>query len=747
MTAAGKLLPIFNKLQDALVTVNGTHAKVPKLPQIVVVGSQSSGKSSVLESFVGRDFLPRGAGLVTRRPLVLQLVHTEVTDGPTEWGEFLHAPGQRFADFDAIKVEIEAETDRKLGKSKSISAEPIRLAIYSPHVVDLSLVDLPGMTKVPIAGQPADIEQQLREMALTYIEPAEALILAVSAATSDLATSDAIQLARYADPDGLRTIGVITKLDLMDAGTDALDVLEGRVIPLRWHSLTSHACAVTWLLAPRQSHARSTLVPRRGFIGVVNRSQQDLVDGKTPAAARDEERGFFSMHHRYRALASKMGSGYLARRLNELLLAHIRQTLPALQQEVSGALSRARAELGDFGDSRLEGRNNQGALLLQMIHKFCSTYTEALDGTSVQVQEASRESGELLGGAKINHIFRAQLQESLQAVDACSGLADADISRAIRQATGTRTPLFVPEGSFEILARQQIKLLRPHCLHAVELVLDEMKRLLPTCLPSSAARYAALQSRMQMCAAAALSRRAKQASEMVGSLVAIELAYLNTSHPDFVGGSTAMRHVASQLHAAADEQQSREEQREQRTEPQPLRMPSVGYPGGGGGSSDYGSSDYLSSFNPFASGGPPPPPPPPPPLGGGYAVGGGGGDGRFGGGGIGSSGGGGGGGNSREQLETDIIRSLLVSYYGIVRKNLLDSVPKAIMHFLVNSTRANLEEELVIELYRHEQFGELLREADDAVQRREDCTALVSALERAQRVVDELRTMPIDVNL
>ena len=279
------LLQVLNKLQDVLV-VSGGQAQAPKLPQIVVIGSQSSGKSSVLESFVGRDFLPRGTGIVTRRPLVLQLVRTAADsdaataeDSAVEWGEFLHAPGRRFTSFEAIRAEIEDETERKLGKSKSVSADPIRLAIFSPHVVDLSLVDLPGMTKVPIADQPANIEEQLRAMALTYIEPEESLILAVSAANADLATSDAIQLARRVDPEGLRTIGVLTKLDLMDAGTDALAVLQGRVIPLK-----------------------------RGFVGVVNRSQQDLFDGKSPQAAREHEARFFANHPQYQSIAARMGS-------------------------------------------------------------------------------------------------------------------------------------------------------------------------------------------------------------------------------------------------------------------------------------------------------------------------------------------------------------------------------------------------------------------------------------------------------
>ena len=121
-----RLLPVFNKLQDALSVVDVRHAALPALPQIVVVGSQSSGKSSVLESFVGRDFLPRGAGIVTRRPLLLQLVHAPASDGtPDEeasYGEFLHLPGRRFYDFCEIRDEIQAETERTLGNNKQARA-------------------------------------------------------------------------------------------------------------------------------------------------------------------------------------------------------------------------------------------------------------------------------------------------------------------------------------------------------------------------------------------------------------------------------------------------------------------------------------------------------------------------------------------------------------------------------------------------------------------------------------------------
>jgi dynamin 1-like protein len=135
-----------------------------------VVGSQSSGKSSVLENIVGRDFLPRGSGIVTRRPLILQLINTpsERPDKPTqdevhvphtpasvagqdeEWAEFHHLPGQRFLDFGQVKKEIETETARIAGHNKGITRQPINLKIYSPHVLNLTLVDLPGLTKVSV---------------------------------------------------------------------------------------------------------------------------------------------------------------------------------------------------------------------------------------------------------------------------------------------------------------------------------------------------------------------------------------------------------------------------------------------------------------------------------------------------------------------------------------------------------------------------------------------------------------------
>ncbi len=184
-----RLIPVINKLQDVFNTVG---REAIQLPQIAVVGTQSTGKSSVLENIVGKDFLPRGSGIVTRRPLVLQLVHIspEQADGQWGWGKFLHTGDKIFTDFDEVRAEISNETERLAGANKGITREPIRLRIFSPHVLHLTLVDLPGITRVPVGDQPEDIEGQIRAMLLEYVSNEKCIILAVHAATSDLATSE-----------------------------------------------------------------------------------------------------------------------------------------------------------------------------------------------------------------------------------------------------------------------------------------------------------------------------------------------------------------------------------------------------------------------------------------------------------------------------------------------------------------------------------------------------------------------------
>uniref|UniRef100_A0A914QI53 Dynamin-type G domain-containing protein n=1 Tax=Panagrolaimus davidi TaxID=227884 RepID=A0A914QI53_9BILA len=352
------LIPTISKLQDVFAVVGSNESKV-QLPQIIVVGSQSAGKSSVIEGIVGRDFLPRGSGIVTRRPLLIHLTHTpkdakERGEFEDDWAQFEHLPNKCFTDFDQVRLEIEAETDRLTGKDRDISDVPIILRIFSATVVDLSLIDLPGITKVPVGQQPPDIEEIVRNMILSYIENPQSIILAVTPANQDLANSEALKLAREVDPNGHRTLCVLTKLDLMDRGTDALKVLMGQVIDVKL-----------------------------GIIGVVNRAQADIDANKSVHDCLNDEKAFLKKI--YPSIASKNGIQYLAKKLNKLLILHIRETLPDLKHRITNAIGEVQAELEAIGSPIIDKKKT----FLQVINHFSTSYIATIDGSSKNI-EASK---------------------------------------------------------------------------------------------------------------------------------------------------------------------------------------------------------------------------------------------------------------------------------------------------------------------------------------------------------------------
>lgn len=379
----------------------------------------------------------------------MQLVHATKPDsnGNTEWGQFLHT-NKVFSDFDEIRKEIEQETLRVAGQNKGISKLPISLRIYSPNVLDLTLVDLPGLTKIPVGDQPSDIEKQIRGLVQEYISKENCVILSVSAANVDLANSESLKLARQVDPQGRRTIGVLTKLDLMDAGTNALDVLTGRVYPLKL-----------------------------GFIGVVNRSQQDINLGKDMKNALENEAEFFNSHPAYRNISHKCGTRYLARTLNQVLMNHIRDKLPDMKARLNTLMGQTQQELNAFGDSAIFGDpNQQGALVLRLMTQFARDFIASIDGTSLEIS-----TKELSGGARIYYIFNDVFGHALESIDSTSGLDSQDIRTAIRNSTGPRPSLFVPEVAFELLVKPQIKLLEAPALRCVELVYEELVRICHNC--------------------------------------------------------------------------------------------------------------------------------------------------------------------------------------------------------------------------------------------------------------------------
>ncbi|KAL8450504.1 hypothetical protein Emag_003133 [Eimeria magna] len=425
-----QLIPVMNRLQEALLTLGSGEGTAFDLPQIAVVGAQSVGKSSVLEAVIGKDFLPRGTGIVTRRPLILQ--HTPGSS--EEWGEFSHSPGHRFTDFCQIRREIERETERVIGRSKNVSPIPICLKISSPNVIDLTLIDLPGITKVPVGDQPSDIE---------YISQPSCVILAITAANTDIANSD--------------------------------------------------------------------------------RSLAQTREHLSPKAAQEEEARFFQNHPAYKSFGNRCGSRYLAKMLNQVLMQHIRDSLPELRERLQKRLQEAEAELAGYGDPLLEAKGNPGALLLHFFSKFARNF---------QVGKAQK-----LGepGLRIHPDLFFKL-------------------RCIQELTAAGTTSDMKKGAFEILVRKQIQQLETPSLLCVEQVYGELQKIVEKCELPEMSRFTNLRARILEVVCGVLKKCLTPTNQMIQNLIQIELAYINTNHPDFMsnkalpglfGDSTSSRRDSS----------------------------------------------------------------------------------------------------------------------------------------------------------------------------------------------------------
>lgn len=517
------LIAQVNKLQNAFAAL-GTTTNPIDLPQIAVVGSQSSGKSSVLENIVGRDFLPRGSGIVTRRPLVLQLTNIpegqklpegytlQPGDNADEWGEFLHAPNKRFYSFDAIRKEIEDETERTTGKNVGISPIPINLQVYSPKVLTLTLVDLPGLTKVPVGDQPPDIENQIREMILTYISKPNTIILSVTAANTDIANSDGLKLAREVDPQGARTIGVLTKIDLMDRGTDVVDILALRVIKLKY-----------------------------GFVPVINRGQQDINNNKSISQALEYERQFFETHPSYQMNAKYCGTPFLATRLNAILSSHIKATLPQIKLKIGTTLAKYREELDQLGDESMLGSASN--ILMNIITEMANEYRTILDGNSIDISTT-----ELSGGARISFVFHELFATGVKAIDPFEHIKDVDIRTILYNASGSTPSLFVATQGFEVIVKQQIKRFEEPALRCVTLIYEELVRIVSSILQKPVfKRYPQLRDQLHSEALLYLQGLTLPTNKLVSDMVGMEASYINTGHPDFVDGHEAME-IVSEKH-------------------------------------------------------------------------------------------------------------------------------------------------------------------------------------------------------
>ncbi|KAJ7316437.1 hypothetical protein JRQ81_002599 [Phrynocephalus forsythii] len=683
-----------------------------------------------------RDFLPRGSGIVTRRPLILQLIFSK-----TEYAEFLHCKSKKFTDFDEVRQEIEAETDRATGTNKGISPIPINLRVYSPHVLNLTLIDLPGITKVPVGDQPQDIEYQIKDMIMQFISRESTLILAVTPANMDLANSDALKMAKEVDPQGLRTIGVITKLDLMDEGTDARDILENKLLPLR-----------------------------RGYIGVVNRSQKDIDGKKDIRAALAAERKFFLSHPAYRHMADRMGTPHLQKQLTN----HIRETLPSLRSKLQSQLLSLEKEVEEYKNFRPDDPTRKTKALLQMVQQFAVDFEKRIEGSGDQV-----DTLELSGGARINRIFHERFPFELVKMEFDEKDLRREISYAIKNIHGVRTGLFTPDMAFEAIVKKQIIKLKEPSLKCVDLVVSELAMVIKKC-SEKLGSYPRLREETERIVTTYIREREGKTKDQILLLIDIELSYINTNHEDFIGFANAQQRstqankkraipnqvirrgwltinnisimkggskeywfvlTAESLSWYKDEEEKEKKymlpldnlkirdvekgfmsnkhvfaifNTEQRNVYKDLRQIELAcdsqedvdswkasflragvYPEKDQAENEDGAQENTFSMDP----------------------------------------------QLERQVET--IRNLVDSYVGIINKSIRDLMPKTIMHLMINNTKDFIHSELLAYLYSSADQNSLMEESADQAQRRDDMLRMYHALKEALHIIGDISTSTV----
>ena len=489
-----KLINLVDQLRDC-----GVQEYI-QLPRIASLGTQSSGKSSVLESIVGLDFLPRGDGVVTRRPLELRLNH--IVDGKP-WAIFDERKGEKFYDFNKVRETIEQLTEEVCAGEKNIVDKPIVLNVFSTTCPDLTLIDLPGITRVPVGKQPKNIEEITKKMATRYCEDPLTIILCVIAANSDIATSDGLKMAKELDKTGSRTLGVLTKLDIMDKGTDAKKVLLNQEIPLKL-----------------------------GYIAVKNRSKQDLINKLSMEETQKNERDFFKNHPIYKHLPqSCFGNDVLIQKLTKILFRIIRENLPGIIKNINDAIRRCEEELKILGTPMPTDEAGKISMIWNLLSEFCEIFKHILRG-----KYDPKRAGYLRdeGGYKVKAIFKNLLEEYTGDYNVTDSYSDADINYAFQSHEGDSIPGFPSVDAFYFLLKPKLEQLKEPVYECYTHAYTYLEMLSIKILEKTFSRYPKIVGPMSEFINKFLNKKKEKAKAIIDSIIDMDINQLFTNDFEYL---------------------------------------------------------------------------------------------------------------------------------------------------------------------------------------------------------------------
>ena len=412
-----KLIDMANKLSSLYSN------KSIKIPQLVVVGTQSAGKSSVLNAITQMDILPTGKNMVTRTPIKLELNYSTNNGINIQFGHYTDGIFKKQNEFNLIEMSrveetrirenIEEFTKQYAGSEKGISFKEIVIKITSQDVPNLTLIDLPGLVMVACTdqGQPEDIKTQIKDLIKHYIIQENTIIMGVLPARCDIEVDSALELIKQYDQKGERTIGIMTKIDLMNENTDISNYLKNDI--------------------------SNDLKLHYGYFAVKNKNKMEL----TYKESNIEECEYFNNHPIYSKLdKSKMGITNLSIYLSNILLNEIKKLIPNIRGQLVEKLMNVNKELDSLGTHINVDENNKNFILNLYISNFVQTYRESLENFS----------NSLNYGRQIKDIF-IEYRNLLKTTDPLKNITQNKLGEIIKDSEGNH--MYFQTSTIQILEK------------------------------------------------------------------------------------------------------------------------------------------------------------------------------------------------------------------------------------------------------------------------------------------------------
>ncbi|XP_045078861.1 interferon-induced GTP-binding protein Mx2 [Coregonus clupeaformis] len=410
------------------------------LPAIAVIGDQSSGKSSVLEALSGVA-LPRGSGIVTRCPLELKMKRKREGE---EWhGKISYQDHEEeIEDPSDVEKKIRKAQDEMAGVGVGISDDLISLEIGSPDVPDLTLIDLPGIARVAVKGQPENIGEQIKRLIRKFITKQETISLVVVPCNVDIATTEALKMAQEVDPEGERTLG--TKPDLVDKGTEetVVDIVHNEVIHLT-----------------------------KGYMIVKCRGQKEIMEQVSLTEATEREKAFFKEHLQLSTLYDEGHATIpkLAEKLTLELVHHIEKSLPRLEEQIEEKLEETRTALERCGTGPPEDPKERLYFLIDKVTLFTQDAINLSTGEELK-------SGDINVFSTLRTEFgkwKAHLDHSGKNFNKKIEKEVADYEKRYR---GRELPGFINYKTFEVMVKDQVKQLEEPAVKKLKEISDAARK-------------------------------------------------------------------------------------------------------------------------------------------------------------------------------------------------------------------------------------------------------------------------------